>query len=88
MREEIKAQYDYQWTVAKLQYLGVQIPINLSTMLQINFKSFIDSRQYKLKSWNKPFLTWPDRVHIIQSFFFPFFFFLPFQKIGNSDAHL
>lgn len=73
---KISATYPFRWVSSSWRYLGVQIPVDLLKLLQVNYHPMLEEIKTKLRHCHKTVLSWPDKMHIVRTFVFPKFLFL------------
>lgn len=64
-------QFLYKWVTFVLQYLGIQIPLDIMTWYKISYDKMFQDDLSSPKWWNKLQLSWPDRMDLIKALSFP-----------------
>lgn len=88
--QRIDSIHSYSWTRSTWHYLGIDVPLDLSQLFQVNFSPLLTTVSNLLKQWKDLNLTWPNKLTLIKSFILPcflyFFCALPIN-ISLRDLH-
>ncbi|KAM9311530.1 E3 ubiquitin-protein ligase RNF213 [Gastrophryne carolinensis] len=74
--KQLELNFPFKWQPHAIKYLGIQIPSNLSTIYELNYKPLVTKIQSDLDKYTtKPF-SWFGRINILKMDILPKFLYL------------
>uniref|UniRef100_A0A8C5QKS0 Reverse transcriptase domain-containing protein n=1 Tax=Leptobrachium leishanense TaxID=445787 RepID=A0A8C5QKS0_9ANUR len=79
-KKELQRLAPFSWPDRAIQYLGIQLPSDLTSLFDLNYVPLINRITRDLKEWRKPQFSWFGRINILKMTVLPKFLYL-FQTI-------